>query len=476
MWENIASGQQVKLGVIQVDIAGSSRIEGPAESVKLLKDILRQESTAIVQRRGGRAFPWAGDGGAFMFRVASSEQVSAMVLCAMQILANMPVVNDEIATRTGVSIPIKIRVSCDSLEVVYDPDPTGMHGSALNRFFKSEREISLVDNLVISERVYDELPDPLRARFQFHKESTELRARLYRLASTIEPTQPAAHESSPPVSKADVRANIEKLARFIQSEASLSGKVEIVRLTSHVPVLESQGSVTVPSEKRQAALARLLQPYSNDAHAVLAKEPNWNDEPVVLKFGVTDYVGICALSGPEKLPVSIISVSVVVLCAELREIYLHRRDESSRTNPNDLHTYGGAYMPPGISKLDDALDLITTAQREVFEELNLTFWRSPDIPMMLTKELDTGFIQLVLLGVSVSPQDVAGSRHNWEGKKVVISFDELPERLTSTKEQWVPTGKTHLLAWLALGAPNAGQSPRFGTYSATELFDAVISG
>lgn len=473
-WDNIANGQRIEIGLVQIDIAGSSRIEGPAESVKLLKDILRRETTSIVDRKGGKPFPWAGDGGAFMFPVGNAGEVAAMVLCALQILANIPVVNDEIATRTGISVPISLRVSCDSGTVTYDRDPSGIHGDALNRFFKSEREISVVDNLVISERVFQELPANLRARFHFLRESTELQTRIYELDLPTESPKLAGPKSSRPLSALEGRANIERLSQFIRSQESLRESVEIVRMVRHVPVLEPEGFINLPSSQRQAAEERMKRPFDNDAHAVLSAEPNWNDEPIVLKFSATDYIGICALSGAGKLPVSTISVSVVVLCPELRELYLHRRDASSRTYPNHLHTYGGAYMPPGITKRDDDFDLITTAQREVHEELNLTFRRSTEISMMLSKELETGFVQLALLGVDVSAQDVAGSRHNWEGKKVVVSFDDLPERLILTKEEWVPTGKVHVLAWLGLGAPNAGRSPRFGRYSALELFDAAI--
>ena len=93
--------------------------------------------------------------------------------------------------------------------------------------------------------------------------------------------------------------------------------------------------------------------------------------------------------------------------------------------------------------------------------------------MLLCRELKTGFIQFVLLGVDVDADEAAVMKTNWEGDKVVVGFDELPQRLAA-EEQWVPTGKAHILAWLALGAPNAGPDVSFGGQTPQGLFDAVL--
>lgn len=67
-WDNIANGQRIEIGLVQIDIAGSSRIDGPAESVKLLKDILERETTSIYDRNPSRIH--GADGQSSFARVA----------------------------------------------------------------------------------------------------------------------------------------------------------------------------------------------------------------------------------------------------------------------------------------------------------------------------------------------------------------------------------------------------------------------
>jgi 8-oxo-dGTP pyrophosphatase MutT (NUDIX family) len=476
-WTTFTDGQRVEIGVLQIDIVGHSKLEGPSDYLKNLKDIFYQEVQSIVSRRGGRLFKWEGDGGAFMFPVASSAEVAGMVQCALQLLDSMPAINNEIALRTGTRAPISVRVSCDSGMVQYDAEPGKIHAAFLNHFFKNEREIALPNQVTLTDRIFKELPQHLKLQFEFFKESSAVGSKIYRFerrhdaASAVAEGEPEASFTS-----SSNALNFKRLKEFIKSNEYLRSGVELIKLTNHVPIVESAGVLTISPDQRRAAKKLMTKPYKNDPHAVLDSVPNWRDEPVVLRFRATDYVGICALSGPQHGPVNILSSSVVVVCSERREIYLHRRTENARTYPGALHTYGGAYMPPGVKAADDNFDLITTAQREVHEELNVTFQRKKHIPKMLAVELLTGFIQFVLLGVDVSGEDVEASRVNWEGRKVAVRFDDLPELLFDNETEWVPTGKAHLLAWLGLGAPAASQtgSAKFAGYSPSALFNRAV--
>ena len=62
---------------------------------------------------------------------------------------------------------------------------------------------------------------------------------------------------------------------------------------------------------------------------------------------------------------------------------------------------------------------------------------------------------------------------NWEGTPECISYDDLPVLLT--QKNWVPSGKAHVLAWLAFGAPNAGVMARFGGTSPKKLFQDTVA-
>lgn len=294
---------------------------------------------------------------------------------------------------------------------------------------------------------------------------------------------------------------IRELREAIRQNEALGNEVEIIRLVRRVPELEQVGTIAyLPpgssvggggllhdlATKRRAAEDELRMKanlpgrrFQNDPHAVLAPEPKvvWDDDPVRLAVNATDYVGVWVLSEARTIPVEIISACVVLLCAERRELYLHRRDPSSATFGSDsvgdqrpfLHTLGGGYAPPGLSEKEDD-DLIETARREVEEETNIRFLRTDDTRMMLSKELKTGFIQLVLLGVNTTRAEVRRNKNSWEGKIVIVDFDRLPEKLFSSDEKWVPSGRAHVLAWLGLGAPPLGPEVKFDGYSARELF------
>jgi hypothetical protein len=95
--------------------------------------------------------------------------------------------------------------------------------------------------------------------------------------------------------------------------------------------------------------------------------------------------------------------------------------------------------------------------------------------MIAAKELSTGFVQLVFLGFAAKASALKQLDGNWEGNPLLFPFDSVPGLLLKS-EDWVPSGKAHLLAWLALGAPNAGPSPKFGKLTPGELFETAIGG
>jgi 8-oxo-dGTP pyrophosphatase MutT (NUDIX family) len=151
------------------------------------------------------------------------------------------------------------------------------------------------------------------------------------------------------------------------------------------------------------------------------------------------------------------------------------RGASVETYPSCLHTLGGAYIPAGFAGVDaDRKGLRATVVREVHEEAQLALAGEATPPMMFSQELSTGFVQLVFLGFSAEAGALEQVLGNWEGDPQLIPYDQLPAILLD-EPNWVPSGRAHVLAWLALGAPNAGARPRFATMSPRQLFSAAVS-
>jgi hypothetical protein len=250
---------------------------------------------------------------------------------------------------------------------------------------------------------------------------------------------------------------------------------------SYEPRIHIRGPHLLTPAQEAAAIrerSRLGGTHPNDPHALLYREPNWKDNPPTLHVDTLDFAAVRALRNPAlnpPAPPQIISANALLLCRDRRELILHRRAEDSDTYPNALHTVGGAYWPPNVDGREaDRLRLRNTALREVLEETEAALSLGDDPPMVVLRELRTGFVQLAFLGVNVSAVEAQRMTANREGSMTYVGFDELPSRLRHDAS-WVPTGKAAVLAWLAQGAPGAGKRPRFGGLRPTELFTQLVS-
>lgn len=254
--------------------------------------------------------------------------------------------------------------------------------------------------------------------------------------------------------------------------------------TNAVPVLRLHGSVPMDAGQRAKALAerrRIRGKQPNDPHGVLMQAPVWTDTPVVFDLHTLDYADITTLRAEGTLP-HLVSAGAVVFCEEKGVLVLHRRASNSATYPGCLHIIGGGYMPPAHGRENDGTSLLNTVRREAFEESRASLvWR--DLPPgLLAQEVDTGFVQYVLLGVNIPAADAERLEHSPEGTITLVPFGELLHRLQrpdspdpqTQSTGWTPTGRAHVLAWLALGAPGSVRPLRFATLSAAEVFNAVI--
>lgn len=270
----------------------------------------------------------------------------------------------------------------------------------------------------------------------------------------------------------------ERLNRFFD------GKVRIFNsAVKSEPRLSGRGNcILTPRQKEHATKIRRKHARKNkpnDRHAILVtKSPAWTDREVSLEFHATDFAGLdalreCPTSRYTKHPPAL-SANILAVCNATREVLIHLRDKECTTYPKHLHTIGGAYSPPVKDGKDyDRYSLITAGEREFFEETAVSVC-VVDHPwhMALCQEQETGFIQLMISGISISMDAYDRCRSNWEGHVKRVSFDDLGNVLRTGK--WVPTGKAHVLTWLAAGTPGVSIHDGFNGMPGSELFDSIV--
>jgi hypothetical protein len=266
--------------------------------------------------------------------------------------------------------------------------------------------------------------------------------------------------------------------------AELHGRVRVFGITPSLPTVRVEGAYELAPELRKEAdeeRRRIAGKQPNDPHAILAGEPVWTDNPVVFTARTLEFADVTVLRRAGQRP-PVLSADAVIFCAETRELVLHRRSDTSATFPGALHVIGGAYIPASSGREADRHNLFDTARREAFEETRATLaWDDPPA-LLLSHELDTGFIQVALLGVNISAKHVETLEGSLEGSITRVSFADLPHRLReecapdahAVHRGWVPSGKAHVLAWLALGAPGMKKPPKFGGLSPVALFDLCV--
>lgn len=178
-WDSLKNGDRVELALVQVDIAGHSKLAGTDRALMQAKAIFRKQMQGIAETRGGRLFSWAGDGGAFMFLTGDGGGFDDLAFSSFQMLSNMPAINEEISTKTDLDTPFEVRISCDSGIATYTLDPGEITGDFINRFMKYERALGLLNTVSVTDRVWKQLTAKVRARFDLFKLSPEVESKVY---------------------------------------------------------------------------------------------------------------------------------------------------------------------------------------------------------------------------------------------------------------------------------------------------------
>lgn len=268
---------------------------------------------------------------------------------------------------------------------------------------------------------------------------------------------------------------IDRVERFINKNEQY---IKIHRVVSQSPTVSVEGSFENSPEIAFEAQRHRESLELNERHAVAQEWDGHNVDSI--RARTLDFAQVIALRNEAKQnrrpPPKILSAGAVVVCASARCVLVHRRSATSATYPNALHILGGAYKPPiqytTIDDPGDRMSLEFTMVREIFEESGLVVSRYGE-PICVAQEIDTGFVQYVHLGVRVTKSQFAHLAHNSEGDLLRLNFDELKKSLLDA-QNWVPTGRAHLLMWLGLGAPGAGWNAKFDGESAKETFDALL--
>ena len=258
--------------------------------------------------------------------------------------------------------------------------------------------------------------------------------------------------------------------------AKFVGEVCVFTHCTAEPVVENVGPFPLSNGLRQLASKERKRLKSegrpNDPHAIVTGDTLWKSDPVQIRIRTLDFADVCALRSVQERP-RILSASAVLVCPERRILLLHERGSAIATYPGCIHTLGGAFIPDdrkGVAP--DRAGTRSTVAREIHEEIQVTVSGSESPALILAEELSTGFIQAVFLGFSLAPQVMDRMVSNWEGKPLCVPYDELPRFLD--QPSWVPSGKAHVMAWLAIGAPNGGRAPKFAGLSAKQLFDLLV--
>lgn len=214
------------------------------------------------------------------------------------------------------------------------------------------------------------------------------------------------------------------------------------------------------------------QGLPNDPHAVLSNDVVWADDPLELNVEKIYFSQLSILREDGVYP-ELISASALMICAESREVLLHRRSQKSATYPMHLHTFGGAYCPAKPRNEGDRGSVRRTVIREVNEEACIAAPINQNDIFFCLKEKKTGFIQFLFIGCCINKFDKEFIKSNYEGNATWIGFDDIEKKMRSD-DKIVPSCRAAILLWLGVGAPGAKKDSFFSGKNPQKLFKDLV--
>lgn len=267
--------------------------------------------------------------------------------------------------------------------------------------------------------------------------------------------------------------NIDSYIKIINNSVEIGSKLTIVSAPDRPEAkFVSEGLLRLTDEEialENQIVSDFPENWSNDPCGVLTKKPNWQDIPLIIRYKTLSFGGVLARR-KKGLYAGVISANVILFCEEEKSILVHRRSSTQNDYPNALHTYGGAFIPPGSDPREDHSGIKRTALREIMEEADIGVHIPRSTPKIVIDEHEIQFIQTAFIGVNLTSAQLIEAESNWEGDPVIIKFDQLYEKANDLSF-WTPTGWVHLIMWLALSCPGSSSILKFKGATSVELLE-----
>lgn len=272
------------------------------------------------------------------------------------------------------------------------------------------------------------------------------------------------------------KLSIDKYINDINSSAELGDKLTIVVSPNKSEASFITDGPLVLTEEELSLEKDIVKGFprywTNDPCGVVLEKPNWEDNPLAIRYKTISF-GAALARRKLDLYAGIITANIVLFCEKEECILVNRRSDSQKDYPNALHTYGGAFIPPGSDPREDRTGIKRTALREIMEEADIGVHIPKSTPKIIIDEHELQFIQTVFLGVNLTPEQLSDAASTWEGDPVIIKYSNLYERAKDLTS-WTPTGWVHLLMWLASRCPGSSSLQEFGGMSPEYLADQLV--
>ncbi|MGF7147797.1 8-oxo-dGTP pyrophosphatase MutT (NUDIX family) [Sphingomonas zeicaulis] len=177
---------------------------------------------------------------------------------------------------------------------------------------------------------------------------------------------------------------------------------------------------------------------------------------------ISDIHALRLIRASAERPPALLAAMLFAVDPACRRVTIHRRSDDDRIAPGRLHAIGGAHDPDG-----DQLLLHRTAAREALEESGNALAVDPrGCLTLLMNETAYNTNVWITCFVGVLADSAIPIPVTPEGQISWYGFDELPALFARPIDDWVPSGRQALLAWLIAGMPagplNAGATALSG--------------